>query len=100
MIAVPASLGSDLSQFLDSVSTFFSNLADLSWGSLLLALLCYALYLTLRSRALYNAVQAAYPAEHVRCRDIWGAYVSGVGINQVFPLGGGTLVQYLSLIHI
>jgi len=94
MIPVPASLGSDLSQFLDSVSSFFSNLAGLSWGSLLLALLCYAAYLTLRSRALYNAVQAAYPAEHVRWRDIWGAYVSGVGINQVFPLGGGTLVQY------
>jgi uncharacterized membrane protein YbhN (UPF0104 family) len=25
---------------------------------------------------------------------VWGAYVAGVGINQVFPLGGGTLVQY------
>ena len=89
-----ASLGSDVSQFLDAVGTFFSNLAGLSWGPLLLALLCYAAYLTLRSRALYNAVQAAYPAEHVRWRDVWGAYVAGVGVNQVFPLGGGTLVQY------
>ena len=94
MSAVFATVGSDLSQFLDSVSTFFSNLAGLSWGPLLLALLCYAAYLTLRSRAIFNAVQAAYPAEHVRWRDVWGAYVSGVGINQVFPLGGGTLVQY------
>lgn len=89
-----ASIGSDVSQFLDSVGTFFSRLAALSWGPLLLALACYALYLTLRSRALFNAVQAAYPAEHVRWRDVWGAYVAGVGINQVFPLGGGTLVQY------
>jgi len=89
-----ASLGSDVSQFLDSVGTFLSNLAGLSWGPLLLALLCYAAYLTLRSRALYNAVQAAYPTEHVRWRDVWGAYVAGVGVNQVFPLGGGTLVQY------
>ncbi|HEX5146352.1 MAG TPA: lysylphosphatidylglycerol synthase domain-containing protein [Conexibacter sp.] len=89
-----ASFGSDVSQFLDSVGTFFSNLADLSWGPLLLALLCYAGYLTLRSRALYNAVQAAYPTERVRWRDVWGGYVAGVGINQVFPLGGGTLVQY------
>lgn len=94
MTPAPASVGSDLTQFLDSVGTFFSNLTDLNWGALLLALLCYAAYLTLRSRALYNAVQAAYPAEHVRWRDIWGAYVAGVGINQVFPLGGGTLVQY------
>jgi uncharacterized membrane protein YbhN (UPF0104 family) len=89
-----ASLGSDVSQFFDAVGTFFSNLAGLSWGALLLALLCFAAYLTLRSRALFNAVQAAYPTEHVRWRDVWGAYVAGVGVNQVFPLGGGTLVQY------
>ncbi len=94
MTPVRASIGSDVSQFLSSVGTFFSNLASLSWGPLLLALVCYAAYLTLRSRALYNAVQAAYPAEHVRWRDVWGAYVAGVGINQVFPLGGGSLVQY------
>ncbi len=89
-----ASLTSDVDQFLDAVGTFFANLAGLSWGPLLLALLCYAGYLTLRSRAIFNAVQAAYPIEHVRWRDVWGAYVAGVGINQVFPLGGGTLVQY------
>jgi uncharacterized membrane protein YbhN (UPF0104 family) len=89
-----ASVGSDISQFFDAVGTFFSNLASLSWGPLLLALLCYAAYLTLRSRALFHAVQAAYPTEQVRWRDVWGAYVAGVGVNQVFPLGGGTLVQY------
>jgi uncharacterized membrane protein YbhN (UPF0104 family) len=94
MTPVLASLGSDLSRFFDSVGTFFANLAGLSWGPLLLALLCYAAYLTLRSRAVFNAVQAAYPAERVRWRDVWGAYVAGVGVNQVFPLGGGTIVQY------
>lgn len=94
MTLVTASLGSDVSRFFDSVGEFFSNLAGLNWVALLLALLFYFAYLTLRSRALFNAVQAAYPAEHVRWRDIWGAYVSGVGINQVFPLGGGTIVQY------
>jgi uncharacterized membrane protein YbhN (UPF0104 family) len=93
-VMVLASFGSDVSQFFDAVGTFFAGLAGLSWGPLLLALLCYAAYLTLRSRALLNAVQAAYPAERVRWRDVWGAYVAGVGINQVFPLGGGTLVQY------
>jgi uncharacterized membrane protein YbhN (UPF0104 family) len=91
---VRASVGSDVAQFFDAVGTFFENLAGLSWGPLLLALVCYGGYLTLRSRALFNAVQAAYPAEHVRWRDVWGAYVAGVGVNQVFPLGGGTLVQY------
>lgn len=89
-----ASLGSDVSQFFDSVGQFFSSLAGLNFLALFAALTCYAGYLTLRSRALFNAVQAAYPAEHVRWRDIWGAYVSGVGINQVLPMGGGTIVQY------
>lgn len=93
-MTVSASLGSDISRFFDSVGEFLSNLAGLNWLALLLALIFYFAYLTLRSRALFNAVQAAYPSEHVRWRDIWGAYVSGVGINQVFPLGGGTIVQY------
>lgn len=91
---VSASLASDVSRFLDSVGEFFASIAGLHWPALLLALLCYAAYLTLRSRALFNAIQAAYPAERIRWRDVWGAYVSGVGINQVFPLGGGTVVQY------
>jgi uncharacterized membrane protein YbhN (UPF0104 family) len=93
-MTVPASVGSDISQFFDSVGEFFSSLAGLNFIALLLALACYAAYLTLRSRALFNAVQAAYPAETVRWRDVWGAYVSGVGINQVLPMGGGTIVQY------
>ncbi len=91
---VTASLGSDISRFFDSVGEFLGNLAGLNFLALLLALVCYFGYLTLRSRALFNAVQAAFPAERVAWRDIWGAYVSGVGINQVFPLGGGTIVQY------
>jgi len=94
MIAVLASVGSDVDQFFDAVGEFLSNLTGLSWGPLALALLCYVGYLTLRSRALLNAIQAAYPTEHVRWREVWGAYVAGVGVNQVFPLGGGTLVQY------
>ncbi|MCW2951138.1 MAG: hypothetical protein JWQ48_308 [Conexibacter sp.] len=81
-------------QFFDSVGKFFSSLAHLSWGPLLLGLLCFALYLTLRSRALFNALRAAFPAEQIEWRKIWGAYVSGAGIGQVVPLGGGTVVQY------
>lgn len=93
-MTVTASLGSDISRFFDSVGDFLGSLAGLNFLALLLALLFYFGYLTLRSRALFNAVQAAFPSEHVRWGDIWGAYVSGVGINQVFPLGGGTIVQY------
>jgi glycosyltransferase 2 family protein len=88
-----SSIGSTISSLLDSVGTFFSQLASLSWPSLLLGLALYALYLLLRSRALFNALRAAYPDEPIRWRDVWGAYMVGYAINNVFPLGGGNLAQ-------
>jgi uncharacterized membrane protein YbhN (UPF0104 family) len=86
-------VGCTVSTFLDHAGTFFSQLAALRWGALLIALGCYALYLLLRSRALWAAVRAAYPAARVRWRDVWGAYMVGYAINNVFPLGGGNLAQ-------
>ncbi len=88
-----ASVASTISKFLDNAGQFFSQIANLSWGSLLLALALYALYLLLRSRALFNAVRAAYPGEKVRWRDVWGAYMVGYAVNNVFPLGGGNIAQ-------
>ncbi len=88
-----SSIGSTVSSLLDSVGTFFSQLAGLSWFSLLLGLALYAVYLLLRSRALFNALRAAYPGERIRWRDVWGAYMVGYAINNVFPLGGGNLAQ-------
>ena len=41
-----------------------------------------ALYLTLRSRAYFNVLRAAYPAERFQWRRIWGAYVAGVRLQQ------------------
>src|ERR1700752_3610446 len=78
---------------LSSAGTFFSQPAALQWLPLLLGLVLYATCLLLRSRALFNAVRAAYPGQHVRWRDIWGAYMVGYAINNVFPLGGGNLAQ-------
>jgi uncharacterized membrane protein YbhN (UPF0104 family) len=88
-----ASIGSTIDGLLDSTGKFFSNLTNLKWSSLLIGLLVYALYLTLRSRALFNAVRAAYPGERVRWRDVWGGYMAGYAVNNVFPLGGGNIVQ-------
>ena len=50
-------------------------------------------YLLLRSRALVSALRAAYPGQEVRWRDVWGAYMVGYAINNVFPLGSGNLAQ-------
>ena len=76
-----------------SAGTFFSQLASLSWPSLLIGLGLYALYLLLRSRALFNAMRAAYPDGRVRWRDVWGGYMVGYAVNNVFPLGGGNIAQ-------
>jgi uncharacterized membrane protein YbhN (UPF0104 family) len=82
-----------IENLLSSAGTFFSQLASLSWLPLLLGLALYGLYLLLRSRALFNAVRAAYPDEPVRWRDVWGAYMVGYAVNNVFPLGGGNVAQ-------
>jgi glycosyltransferase 2 family protein len=88
-----ASIGSTVDHLLSSAGQFFSQLANLSWVALLFALAFYALYLLLRSRALFNALRAAYPEETVRWRDVWGAYMVGYAVNNVFPLGGGNIAQ-------
>jgi uncharacterized membrane protein YbhN (UPF0104 family) len=88
-----SSFSCTVSGLFDSAGTFFSQLAGLSWFSLLLGMALYALYLLLRSRALWGAVQTAYPDVRVRWRDIWGAYMVGYAINNVFPLGGGNIAQ-------
>src|ERR1700747_1730256 len=82
------SFGCTVSGLFDSAGKFFSQLASLSWVSLLLGLAFFALYLLLRSRALWGAVQAAYPDVRVRWRDVWGGYMVGYAVNNVFPLGG------------
>jgi uncharacterized membrane protein YbhN (UPF0104 family) len=88
-----SSLADTVSRLLQSAGNFFAQLASLSWISLLAGLACYALYLLLRSRALYAAIRAAYPGVGVRWRDVWGAYMVGYAVNNVFPLGGGNIAQ-------
>jgi uncharacterized membrane protein YbhN (UPF0104 family) len=88
-----SSIGSTVDRLLDSAGTFVSQLASLSWVPLLIGLALYALYLLLRSRALWAALRAAYPGERIRWRDVWGAYMVGYAINNVFPLGGGNVAQ-------
>jgi uncharacterized membrane protein YbhN (UPF0104 family) len=88
-----SSIADTISSLLSSAGTFFSQLASLSWLSLLLGLALYGVYLLLRSRALFNAIRAAYPGERIRWRDVWGAYMVGYAVNNVFPLGGGNLAQ-------
>jgi uncharacterized membrane protein YbhN (UPF0104 family) len=92
-VALTAALGDSFRSFFDAVDQFFSNLASVQWGSLLLALVLFGIYLSFRSRASYNILRAAYPAERFGWREIWGAYMAGYGFNSVIPARGGDVVR-------
>jgi uncharacterized protein (TIRG00374 family) len=88
-----ATLGDSFRSFFDAVDEFFSNLASVRLGPLLLACILFTAYLTLRARASYNILRAAYPDERFRFLDIWGAYFAGYGFNAVVPARGGDIVR-------
>jgi uncharacterized membrane protein YbhN (UPF0104 family) len=88
-----ASIGDSFSSFFDAVGSFFSNLAAVQWPSLFLALLLFLAYLTLRSRASFNILRAAYPDSRFEFRRIWGAYFAGYGFNSVIPARSGDVIR-------
>jgi uncharacterized membrane protein YbhN (UPF0104 family) len=92
-VAPAAALGDSFRSFFESVDKFFSNLASVNLGPLLLAMLAFVAYLTLRSRASFNILRAAYPDTKFRWLDIWGAYFAGYGFNAVIPARGGDVVR-------
>jgi uncharacterized membrane protein YbhN (UPF0104 family) len=49
--------------------------------------------MTLRARASFNILRAAYPGERIAFRQVWGAYVAGYGFNSVVPARGGDVVR-------
>jgi uncharacterized membrane protein YbhN (UPF0104 family) len=79
--------------FFDAVQQFFSDLASVRWGALAIALVFFTAYLSLRARASYNILRAAYPEEQIRFRDIWAAYFAGYGFNSVIPARGGDVIR-------
>jgi uncharacterized membrane protein YbhN (UPF0104 family) len=91
VIAAPIFAG--LGGFFDAVGQFTSSLADIRWGALALGLVCFGTYLTIRSRAFYNVLRAAYPTEPIEFKRIWGAYIAAYGFNNVVPARGGDIVK-------
>ena len=92
-MAPTAAIGESFESFFDAVDSFFAGLADVRLGPLVLGLLAFGVYLTIRARASYNILRAAYPAERFRFVDIWGAYFAGYGFNAVIPARGGDVVR-------
>jgi uncharacterized membrane protein YbhN (UPF0104 family) len=92
-VAPTAALGDSFRSFFESVDSFFSNLAAVHLGSLILALCAFTAYLSLRARASYNVLRAAYPDSKFQFRYIWGAYFAGYGFNSVIPARGGDVIR-------
>jgi uncharacterized protein (TIRG00374 family) len=97
-VTVPAlfastSIGQSIDSFLSAAGQFFSDLAAVHWGSLALGLAFLACNLTLRSRAFFNSLRAAYPTAVFQWRRVWGAYFAAVGFNNVVPARGGDVIK-------
>jgi glycosyltransferase 2 family protein len=88
-----AGLGDSFRSFFDAVDDFFSNLAAVHWGPLLIGAACFTIYLSFRARASFNILRAAYPDERFPFRNLWGAYFAGYGFNSVIPARGGDVVR-------
>jgi uncharacterized protein (TIRG00374 family) len=87
------SIGHSISSFFDAAGQFFSDLAAVHWPLLLLGLVFFGLNLTLRSRAFFHSLRAAYPAVRFQWRRVWGAYFAAVGFNNVVPARGGDIIK-------
>jgi len=95
VLTLPAStsIGHSLNSFFEAAGQFFSDLAAVHWVALLLGLAFFGLNLTLRSRAFFHSLRAAYPAVRFQWRRIWGAYFAAVGFNNVVPARGGDVIK-------
>ena len=88
-----AALGDDISNFFGAVGDFFGRLANIRLGALALGLGFFGLYLTIRSRAYFHVLRAAYPDQRIAWRRVWGAYIAAYGFNNVIPARGGDVIK-------
>ncbi|HLM87019.1 MAG TPA: lysylphosphatidylglycerol synthase transmembrane domain-containing protein [Solirubrobacteraceae bacterium] len=93
MLLASTSIGQSISSFLHAAGQFFSDLAAVNWLALALGLAFFGLNLTLRSRAFFHSLRAAYPAVRFQWRRVWGAYFAAVGFNNVVPARGGDVIK-------
>jgi len=93
VLPATTSIADSLSSFLSAVGQFFSDLAAVHWGALVVGLAFFTLNLTLRSRAFFHSLRAAYPAVSFQWRRIWGSYFAAVGFNNVVPARGGDVIK-------
>jgi uncharacterized membrane protein YbhN (UPF0104 family) len=79
--------------FLHAVELFVDRFAAVDWRWVVLGLACQLAKVACRTRAWRNIIAGAYPECVVRWRDIFGAYVAGVGVNAILPVRGGDVIK-------
>ena len=82
-----------MSEFFHAVGVFFDHLAAVHWGALGIAVVLHVLKITVRTFAWRNILRAAFPNARVKHRVVFGAYVSGVGVNSIAPARGGDVLK-------
>jgi uncharacterized membrane protein YbhN (UPF0104 family) len=87
------SITHSLNSFVEAAGQFFSDIAAVHWGALILGLAFFGLNLALRSRAFFHSLRAAYPSVSFQWRRIFGAYLAAVGFNNVVPARGGDIIK-------
>jgi len=88
-VLVQASIGS----FFDAIGSFFDSLSRVGWGPLAIGAAAFIVYLSLRARAFFHTLRAAYPTEKIAFRRVWGAYIAAYGFNNVIPARGGDVIK-------
>ncbi len=77
-----ASVAQSFDSFVEAAGQFFSDLAAVHWGALVLGLLFFGLNLTLRSRAFFHSLRAAYPAVQLPVAAHLGRLLRGGRLQQ------------------
>jgi uncharacterized membrane protein YbhN (UPF0104 family) len=90
---LPADLGSSFDSFIDAAAEFFRNLAAISIGPLLLALVALAAMQLARARAWQSVLGAAYPDRPIPYGRIAASYLAGAGINAIAPARAGDVTK-------
>jgi uncharacterized membrane protein YbhN (UPF0104 family) len=82
-----------MAQVLDGVDAFFDQLAAIDFLPAFIAVLLQLARLFSTSQAWRNVLVAAYPDREVPRLSIYGAYLSGIGINAIIPVRAGDAVR-------
>lgn len=89
----PAPPLAGIADVFDAIGSFFSSIADVNFVPLFVGLVLFLTYLSIRSRAFFHTLRAAYPTETFQFRRIWGAYIAAYGFNNVIPARGGDVIK-------